>query len=180
MDVKNKTIRRRTSKNRVEPGNIHGLQLQLQHVRQSTKWLGSSTPCQTNLGLVGWKRLGEDQDSECRQEILWNKETKIQRYILAKNVFEIHIWYHRLQQGWYYLQWYSNRDVLDVIEVLPDAIENHAIRIDSDVDIGDDDVVEVSGLLVLEEGVRHPNFIWIRHCQVFNLPWKAICYYKIK
>ena len=114
MDVKNQTIWGRTSKNRVEPWNIHRVQLQLQHIRQSTKWLGSSSSCQTNLGLVGWKRLGEDQDSKCCQEILWNKETKIQRYILilAKNVFEIHIWYHRLQQGWYHLQWHCHRDVL--------------------------------------------------------------------
>ena len=61
------------------------------------------------------------------------------------------------------------------IEVLPDAIENHAIRIDSDVDIGDDDVVEVASLLVSEESVRHPDLAGVGDGEVGDL----VCQWRI-
>ena len=51
---------------------------------------------------------------------------------------------------------------------LPDTIENIARWKYSNIDIRHEDVVKSSLLLVPEEGVRHPNFPGIRHCQVFN------------
>ena len=54
----------------------------------------------------------------------------------------------------------------------PDAVEDLAGGVDSDVDVGDDDVVEVASLLILEKCVRHPDFIRVRHSQVFDLTWK--------
>ena len=51
----------------------------------------------------------------------------------------------------------------------PDAVQNFAFRVDPDVDVGHDDVVEVSSLLVLEKRVRHPDFVRVSHGEVFNL-----------
>ena len=45
-----------------------------------------------------------------------------------------------------------------------DAVENVAIGEDSDVDVIDEDVVEVTRLLVAEEGVRHPDLLWVGEC----------------
>ena len=42
-----------------------------------------------------------------------------------------------------------------------DAVEDVTVGEDSDVDIVDEDVVEVSGLLIPEERVRHPNFLGV-------------------
>ena len=51
----------------------------------------------------------------------------------------------------------------------PDAVEHFPSRVDPDVNIGHDDVVEVAGFLVLEKCVRHPHLVRIRHRQVFYL-----------
>ena len=53
----------------------------------------------------------------------------------------------------------------------PYTIENIASRKYSNIDIRHKDVVKSSLLLIPEEGVRHPNFPGIRHCQVFNTTW---------
>ncbi len=42
--------------------------------------------------------------------------------------------------------------------IQPDAVEHVAIGEDPDVDVVDEDGVELTGFLVPEEGVRHPNF----------------------
>ena len=55
---------------------------------------------------------------------------------------------------------------------LPDAVQNLAVGVDADIHIGHDDVVEVTRLLVLEEGVRHPDLLRVRHGQVLDLAWK--------
>ena len=51
----------------------------------------------------------------------------------------------------------------------PDAVQNFAFRVDPDVDVGHDDVVEVASFLVLEKCIRHPHLVRIRHRQVFYL-----------
>lgn len=50
----------------------------------------------------------------------------------------------------------------------PDAVEDIAVGEDPDVGVGEDDVVEVACLLVLEKQVRHPDFVRLRQCQVFD------------
>ena len=50
----------------------------------------------------------------------------------------------------------------------PDAVEDVAIREDSDVDIINEDVVEVPGLLVPEESVRHPDLLRVSESQVLH------------
>ena len=51
----------------------------------------------------------------------------------------------------------------------PDTVEDVAIGEDPDVDIVDEDVVKVASLLVLKEGVGHPDLVGVCHRQVFNL-----------
>ena len=51
---------------------------------------------------------------------------------------------------------------------LPYTIENITIRIDSNINIWNYNLVLFGFFLISEEGVRHPNFPGIRHCQVFN------------
>ena len=48
------------------------------------------------------------------------------------------------------------------------AVQDVAVREDADVDIVYEDVVEVAGLFVAEESVRHPNLSWIRHRQILH------------
>ena len=48
-----------------------------------------------------------------------------------------------------------------------DAVEDVPVRVDSDVEVGGEDVVEVSDLLVPEEGVGHPNLARVRQGQIF-------------
>ena len=49
-----------------------------------------------------------------------------------------------------------------------DAVQDVAVGKDSDVDIVDEDVVEVSSLLVPEERVRHPHLTSVSQSQVFD------------
>ena len=48
-----------------------------------------------------------------------------------------------------------------------DAVEDVPVGMDPDVEVGGEDVVEVSNLLVPEEGVRHPNLARVRKGQIF-------------
>ena len=50
---------------------------------------------------------------------------------------------------------------------LPYTVEDITVRKYSDIDIRHQDVVEPPLLLIPEEGVGHPNFSSISHCQVF-------------
>lgn len=54
-----------------------------------------------------------------------------------------------------------------------DGVEDVSVGEDSDVEIGLEDVVEATDLLVAEECVRHPNFRCIRHRQIADLFWKS-------
>ena len=49
---------------------------------------------------------------------------------------------------------------------LPDAVQNTSIRENSDVDVGNEDVVEATLLLVAKERVWHPHFCWVGQCEV--------------
>ena len=55
--------------------------------------------------------------------------------------------------------------------LLPDAVENIPIRVDPDVEVGGEDVVEGSNLLVPEERVRHPHLTSVSQSQVFDPLW---------
>ena len=55
------------------------------------------------------------------------------------------------------------------VTILPDAVEDIAVWKYSDVDIGDEDVVEPALLLVPEERVRHPDLLRVRHREVLDL-----------
>ena len=48
-----------------------------------------------------------------------------------------------------------------------DAVEDVPVGMDSNVEVGGEDVVEVANLLVPEEGVRHPNLARVRKGQIF-------------
>ena len=50
----------------------------------------------------------------------------------------------------------------------PDAVEDGAVREDADVEVGLQDCVEGTNLLVPEESVRHPDFTRICHRQIPN------------
>ena len=50
----------------------------------------------------------------------------------------------------------------------PDAVEHFPSRVDPDVNIGHDDVVEVARLLVPEEGVRHPDLLGVGEGEVLH------------
>ena len=56
--------------------------------------------------------------------------------------------------------------------LIPDAVENITIRVDPDVEVGGEDVVELSDLLVPEERVRHPDLADVGERQVFDFIWK--------
>ena len=60
------------------------------------------------------------------------------------------------------------RNIAKTFVLSPYTIENIAGWKYSNIDIRHKDVVKSSLLLVPEEGVRHPHFPGIRHCQVFN------------
>ena len=47
--------------------------------------------------------------------------------------------------------------------------EDGAVSVDTDIEVGDEDIVHRSASLVPEEGVRHPNFAWLRDGQIFYL-----------
>ena len=51
----------------------------------------------------------------------------------------------------------------------PDAVEHVSIRIDTDVEVGSEDLVKPPNLLVSEESVRHPHLASIGHGQVLYL-----------
>lgn len=51
---------------------------------------------------------------------------------------------------------------------LPDTVEDIAVRIDANVNIGHNDVVEVALALVGKEKIGHPNLVGIRQCQVLQ------------
>ena len=53
----------------------------------------------------------------------------------------------------------------------PDAVEDIAIWIHPDVQVGGQDVVEGSDLLVPEESVRHPDLAGVREGQVADPLW---------
>ena len=46
---------------------------------------------------------------------------------------------------------------------LPDAVQDTSIRENSDVDVGNEDVVEAAFLLVAKERVGHPDFLCVGH-----------------
>ena len=50
----------------------------------------------------------------------------------------------------------------------PDAVEDAAVGVDADVQVGQNDVMEVSLLLVLEEEVRHPHHLRLGQGQVLD------------
>jgi len=50
----------------------------------------------------------------------------------------------------------------------PDAVEDPSVREDAHVDVGHDDVVEMSLSLVGEEQIRHPDFARIGQRQIFE------------
>ena len=50
--------------------------------------------------------------------------------------------------------------------LLPDAVENIPIRVDPDVEVGGQDVVEGTDLFVPEECVRHPHLTGVSQRQV--------------
>ena len=47
-----------------------------------------------------------------------------------------------------------------------DAVEDVPVGVDSDVEVGGEDVVELPDLLVPEEGVRHPHLARVSQGQV--------------
>ena len=49
-----------------------------------------------------------------------------------------------------------------------DTVENVAVRVDSDVEVGRQNVVELANLLVPEESVRHPDLADVGQGQVFD------------
>ena len=55
--------------------------------------------------------------------------------------------------------------------LLPDAVEDVPVRVDPDVEVGGEDVVEGSNLLVPEERVRHPHLTSVSQSQVFDPLW---------
>ena len=54
----------------------------------------------------------------------------------------------------------------------PDAVEDVAVWEDPDVEVGGEDVVELSDLLVPEERVWHPDLAYVGERQVFDFIWK--------
>jgi hypothetical protein len=52
------------------------------------------------------------------------------------------------------------------IFIIPDAVEDVSIGKDANVDVGYDDVVEMSFSLVGEEEIGHPDLVGICQCQV--------------
>jgi hypothetical protein len=52
--------------------------------------------------------------------------------------------------------------------VLPDAVEDPSVGEDAHVDVGHDDVVEMSLSLVGEEQVGHPHFVGVGQRQIFD------------
>ena len=50
----------------------------------------------------------------------------------------------------------------------PDTVEHVTVREDPDVDIVDEDVVEVSSLLVPKESVRHPDLLGVGEGEVLH------------
>lgn len=54
----------------------------------------------------------------------------------------------------------------------PDAVENISVREDPDIDIVDEDGVEVSGLLIAEESIGHPDLVRIGQGQILQATWK--------
>ena len=53
-----------------------------------------------------------------------------------------------------------------------DAVQDVAVGKDSDVDIVDEDVVEVSSLLVPEESVRHPDLLGVCESEILHTSCK--------
>ena len=49
-----------------------------------------------------------------------------------------------------------------------DAVEDITIREDADIEVGCQNVVKCSNLLIPKESVRHPNFTGISHGQIFD------------
>lgn len=62
-------------------------------------------------------------------------------------------------------------DAVYSMSTLPDAIENTTVGVDAQVHIGQNDVMEVTQLLVLEEKVRHPHLVRLRQGQVLYPTW---------
>ena len=54
----------------------------------------------------------------------------------------------------------------------PDAVEDVPVRVDPDVEVGGEDVVELSDLLVPEERVRHPDLARVSEGEVADLVWR--------
>jgi len=68
---------------------------------------------------------------------------------------------------WRLFQW-SNSSANTHRAVLPDTVQDPSIWEDSHVDIGHDDVVEVSLAFVGEKQVRHPHFARIVEGEIFH------------
>ena len=61
-----------------------------------------------------------------------------------------------------------------------DAVEHVPVRVDPDVEVGGEDVVEVADLLVPEECVGHPDLARVRQGEIFNffLKYKIVYFLK--
>ena len=55
----------------------------------------------------------------------------------------------------------------------PDTVENITIGKDSHVEIGGENGVKPTDLLVPEESVRHPDLAGVGHRQILDLPWNT-------
>ena len=53
----------------------------------------------------------------------------------------------------------------------PDAVEHVTIGEYPDVEIGSQDIVKTTDLLISKESVWHPYFGGINQCQIFDLIW---------
>ena len=73
---------------------------------------------------------------------------------------------------WYIFRW---RQLVPTSTLThPDAVQHVSVGVDPDVEVGLDDVVELSVLLVAEEGVRHPDLGAVRHGEVLDLPVQVV------
>lgn len=65
-------------------------------------------------------------------------------------------------------------------EYLPYTIENIAVGIDPDIDVGHNYLVLLCLLFIPEEGVRHPNFGRVRESEIVEFAWDTnSCQHKL-
>ena len=73
-----------------------------------------------------------------------------------------------LNLGPHYRLSYRDRSKKVLEELVPDAVEDIAVGEDPDVDVVDQDRVKLTGFLIPEKRVRHPDLARIREGQVFH------------